>query len=134
MRCTLAVCCVSICIILKALIPLHLTSGPTAANCKENALVRECAGSFKVKLCILLTISVPDIFSRDLCNRLGFVLLLMEQKLTEPYKMLLIIMSSAPRALQHFWQPCIFSTVWYPPVLFSPLPSLHSHSLPSTVG
>lgn len=90
MRCTLSVCCVSICIILKALIPLHLTSGPTAANCQENALVRECGSSFKVKLFILLTISMPDIFWRDLCNSLGFVLLLMEQKLAEPYKMLLI--------------------------------------------
>lgn len=62
MRCTLSVCCVSICIILKALIPLNLTSGLTAANCQEYALVRGCGSSFKVKLCILLTIYSEEIY------------------------------------------------------------------------
>lgn len=109
MRCTLSVCCVSICIILKALIPLHLTSGLTAANCQEYAL--EDVVAVSRSNCVYCSQSLCLIYSEEIYV-MGWALFssFWSRNLQNLTRCCLSRMCSATWALQHCWQPCMFST------------------------
>lgn len=79
MRCTLSVCYVSICNILKMLVPVQLTDRSMLYSEDVVAVSRSNCAYCSQSLCLVYSEEIS-------CNRLGFVFLFMEQKLAETYK------------------------------------------------